>query len=167
MGVLTLQVSAERRAYFAEWRSRHRHEAIVYAHDYREKNKEALEVKSKVRRLKNKAHKARYDAVYFAANPPDKAKVRAKSHKWYICNKAKAFAYCRAYQTRKLQRSAAWADDDAIKFFYEFCPKGCEVDHIIPLQGENISGLHIETNLQWMTAQQNASKSNRWGGSHA
>ncbi len=157
-----MKTSAERCAYLAEWRSRHRHEAIVYAYEYREKNKGALEVQAKLRRAKNKAHKSQYDAVYFADNPPDKDKVRAKSHEWYINNKAKKLANSRAYQTRKLHRSAAWADDDAMQFFYDCCPVGCEVDHILPLQGKNISGLHVETNLQWMPLSQNRAKSNRW-----
>jgi hypothetical protein len=58
----------------------------------------------------------------------------------------------------KLNRTPAWADADAIDFFYECCPKGCHVDHIIPLQGDYISGLHIETNLQWMPAKDNIAK---------
>lgn len=63
---------------------------------------------------------------------------------------------------RKFKRTPKWANKESIKFFYECCPAGCEVDHIIPLQGKNISGLHIETNLQWLPFYQNRSKSNKW-----
>ena len=60
-------------------------------------------------------------------------------------------------------RTPIWANKDAIKFFYECRPEGCHVDHIIPLRGKLINGLHIETNLQWMPATKNLSKGNKYG----
>lgn len=71
-----------------------------------------------------------------------------------ICNSCNA--------SRKFKRTPEWANLEAVKFWYECCPKGCEVDHIIPLHGKTISGLHIETNLQWLTQSQNRGKSNKW-----
>jgi hypothetical protein len=70
-------------------------------------------------------------------------------------------ARSRNRKAAKMQRTTSWADKEAIKFFYECCPKGCHVDHIIPLRGEKISGLHVETNLQWMPAVENLRKKNR------
>ena len=62
----------------------------------------------------------------------------------------------------KLQRTPAWADLEAIKQFYLNCPKGYHVDHIVPLQGVNVSGFHVLNNLQYLTAFENNSKGNKY-----
>jgi hypothetical protein len=70
------------------------------------------------------------------------------------------------YQARKkankLQRTPAWANLDKIAEIYANCPEGYHVDHIIPLQGELVSGLHVENNLQYLSALENIQKSNKF-----
>ena len=66
------------------------------------------------------------------------------------------------YRASKLQRTPAWADLEAIKQFYLNCPKGYHVDHDVPLQGVNISGLHVLNNLVYLTAEDNLKKGNKW-----
>lgn len=50
--------------------------------------------------------------------------------------------------------------------FYLGCPVGLEVDHILPLKNEMVSGLHVPWNLQYLTRTQNAKKSNAFDGSY-
>jgi predicted nucleic acid-binding Zn ribbon protein len=50
------------------------------------------------------------------------------------------------------------ADRKAIREFYDRCPDGHEVDHIIPISK---GGLHTLSNLQYLTIQENRRKSNK------
>ena len=61
----------------------------------------------------------------------------------------------------KLKATPGWADIEAIKEFYRNCPEGYHVDHIHPLKGETICGLHVLANLQYLPAKENLSKGNK------
>ena len=62
-----------------------------------------------------------------------------------------------------------WADKKEIKKIYEDCIRisqstgiKYEVDHVIPLNGSIVTGLHIASNLQIIQATKNRSKSNKY-----
>ena len=72
---------------------------------------------------------------------------------------------CHVHRTRIqkldiIKRTPKWADLTAIRKFYNECPEGYHVDHIIPLKGKEVSGLHILSNLQYLSAKENLLKSN-------
>lgn len=69
--------------------------------------------------------------------------------------------YCAKRRAQKLKATPKWSNLDLIKEFYANCPKGFEVDHIIPLQGKIVSGLHVEYNLQYLPKSENKRKGNR------
>jgi len=74
-------------------------------------------------------------------------------------------AYCAhtiAYKLRKQKAMPCWADREAIQRIYENCPEGHQVDHAIPLRGKLVSGLHVESNLQYLPGVENNRKGNRY-----
>jgi len=89
----------------------------------------------------------------------DKQRYRKDKHR-YIAASAKR-------RSKKINATPAWADMSLIKSIYamrllmdELNPfVKHHVDHIIPLQGKNVCGLHVHNNLQILTAQQNLEKS--------
>lgn len=65
------------------------------------------------------------------------------------------------YRAAKKQAMPSWANTKELKAVYANCPYGLEVDHIIPLQGENVSGLHVPWNLQYLSSFENKKKGNK------
>jgi hypothetical protein len=114
--------------------------------------------------LKNSTEHKNRSKLWQRANPE---KVKSINRTWLIKNRDVANArtnYRRAY---KLQRTPIWANQKEILKFYEDSIKisletGIQhhVDHIVPLLGEFVSGLHVPNNLRVITAEENLTKSN-------
>lgn len=79
------------------------------------------------------------------------------------CKYCRSFDNASLYQNRKL-RIPSWFDKEKhlIAEFYDNCPEGYHVDHIIPLQGNTVSGLHTLSNLQYLSAEENIRKGNTY-----
>ena len=102
------------------------------------------------------------DARYREAN---KEKVKESQKKYREANMGKYAAYATKRRAAKLKRIPKWITKEelkAIEGFYENCPNGMHVDHIIPLQGELVSGFHVLSNLQYLTPEENSKKSNKF-----
>lgn len=98
--------------------------------------------------------------------------IKLRQQHYFANNKSKINAITRKYQASKLKKTPAWltqSDIFEIECIYKYCSAlrsiglEYEVDHIIPLQGKDVSGLHVPTNLQVIHRTQNRSKHNRSG----
>lgn len=107
----------------------------------------------------NKESILRYQKEYYSLN---KDKVTEYKHTHYVNNRGAYKAKAREYQLRKVLRTTSWSEFKEIESFYKSCPEGYHVDHIIPLFGEKVSGLHVLSNLQYLTAKDNLVKSNKY-----
>ena len=69
------------------------------------------------------------------------------------------------YRATKLRRTPIWANHFEIKMFYDVAKvlsRGgvlFHVDHIVPLRGKEVSGLHVQDNLQVLPWHENLKKS--------
>ena len=91
----------------------------------------------------------------FTINNPEYAKNN------YQENKSAYIARAIHYNTRRTLATPPWADIEMIKRIYD-CAEESHVDHIIPLQGKLVCGLHVETNLQYLSAEENIQNSNKF-----
>ena len=128
------------------------------ARKWREDNPERRRNSDRRYREAHQAKRQEENRRYREANP-DKAKEANKQ--WKKANPGKSNAIGARYRAKKLNATPAWSETEDVKEFYINCPKGYHVDHIFPLQGETVSGLHVLGTLQYLTAAVNLSNSNK------
>ena len=116
----------------------------------------------------------RYEDYYKPYVAKNKDKIKSIASKWQKNNKGKVNAVTAKRHAAKMQRTPPWLSKqqlNKIKDFYVMAAeletvfpwKQC-VDHIVPLQGKTVSGLHVPWNLQILPAKENISKGNRFSG---
>jgi len=134
------------------WYSKPENKKKVRAYDrkWREENEE------KCREYANVNARARYT--------PQK-----RREKYLRIGRAVHAAYRATRRARQFNATPSWVDQDSMDAFYESARRVSEcvsvqheVDHIIPLQGKNISGLHVPENLQVLPISINRRKHNKF-----
>ena len=119
---------------------------------YRKENSEKIYLTQKIWANENKEKLNKSRKIYYEKN----------HEKWLI--------YGQNHRISKIKRVPSWLSDDdkwMIQEIYHLAKLRTsltgvkwEVDHIIPLQGKNVSGLHVPTNLRVITQRENRSKWN-------
>lgn len=112
-------------------------------------------------------HRPGYRKQHYRLN---KEKTNKQNTEWYRKNKealkpTRQWYYQRA-KGEFAKRTALWRgmnpgailateDLSEINSFYVNCPKGMEIDHILPIKSKYICGLHTLANLQYLTPEEN------------
>lgn len=126
-------------------------ERLAQKKEYYQKNKDVLVNKKRTYRKENKST------------------VKKSLKKYQVNNLDKFNSINAKRRSKKLNATPNWADLDKIQILYEKA-KWLEsvtglkyhVDHIIPLQGEDVCGLHVWENLQILEASLNLSKNSKF-----
>lgn len=123
---------------------------------------------AKVRLIWQQKNKVRLYAAEAERRQNNKEKIKLQ---WAAAKKrrrAAATADQNLRRARKLQATPKWANCKEIENIYKKCKQISDstkikhhVDHIVPLSGDLVCGLHVESNLQIIPAAINMKKSNK------
>ena len=115
------------------------------------------------------SRKAQQAALSRAWAERNRGRTKAAARRWYQCHLVHARLQLAISQASRRQRRVLWADRDAIAEIYAEAARltrttgrAYVVDHVIPLKGRAVSGLHVENNLRVIERLENARKSNKW-----
>jgi hypothetical protein len=129
---------------------------------YRAANKEICNARSVATQKKYREKYNKKMADWVARNHEHVLERRKKN---YAANSSREIERVRRRQGRiKGQVQLTAGHQAEIDGMYMFCQifKSYEVDHEIPLNGRNVSGLHVPNNLQVLLKRENRSKGNRF-----
>jgi hypothetical protein len=170
----TLRCSACRSDYLKQYYKENKNALLKNMQQYREDNPSKIKdgqskyyetYKSKVLARNSEWRKNNVDKVHKSNKDKyerNKSVIKVKQ-KQYRADNPEVFKAAHAKRkATKLQQTPPWySHADAVAVYKELKP-GYHVDHIVPLQGKNVSGLHWHHNLQVLPATENMSKSNKF-----
>lgn len=134
--------------------------------EWESRNVEARTARKRVERAADpELHRSAARRHYDRNLEVQRARLRGK----YAKNKPAYIASSRARKKRLVARTPVWSDIGACEAFYSMAMRATrctgirfEVDHIVPLKGERVSGLHVPGNLRILSKLENMRKKNRF-----
>jgi hypothetical protein len=150
---------------------------LYYERDRRRhaKNRDRNNARSRAYRQRHLEHLRQYDSNRWATDPDRRKahtdyrannleRVREYDRQEYRRNKAAHIARVNGRRAVSLLATPKWLSEEQkqqLASIYANRPEGHHVDHIVPLQGKDVCGLHVPWNLQYLPATENLRKSNK------
>lgn len=164
------EVKIKNKQYQEKYRASNLEKNKLYQIDYRKNNKTKIQKLNKKYRAANKEKLANQKKEWYEAN---KIKIlfKVRTYRKFYRARPETKALRAEYQVRRNRlinlATPPWANLNKIKEIYlQAQIKSKEtgilyhVDHIIPLKGKEVCGLHVEKNLRVIRAVDNIRKSN-------
>lgn len=167
------EIRAQQAAYYAEnkdraierakrWAEENCQRRVEINNEWRRRNPEWRRESNRITRERHGEKYAVSGKEYRLRNPE---KVKDARRRWNEANPWASAHHVGLRRSRLLRATPEWADINAIKSIYREASElsretGVQhhVDHIYPLKGRKVCGLHNEFNLQILTATENMSK---------
>ena len=152
------------------WRKANKDKWYGYYKKWQQRNKPKINADKRLWRSENKEHCLAWRRAYQAKN---RERLRKWNREYREKNKDRLRANVRAaLNARKAYVKRAtpkWANQFFIKEIYHaaqlrnrYLGGKWDVDHIVPLQGKTVCGLHVENNMQLMLHELNVRKQNSY-----
>lgn len=128
---------------------------------YQEKNPELVRQWDRNRYLEKKDEYIESAARWVKKNPEKRKEIQKNYDKR---NQKEKNARTAKYRAIKIQATPQWLSEqqlEEIQRIYINCPQGFDVDHVVPLRGKDVRGLHVPWNLQYLPHLDNMKKSNK------
>lgn len=152
-----------------KWEAANREKLRIDKKAWRDANLEKARASERAYYARNKEFRLAKTKQWNEANVD---RVKTVTAAWAKANPGRKNRSAAIRKAAKLQRTPSWltqADIATIEQLYltaaalsDFMGEPYEVDHIIPLQGELVSGLHVPDNLQILPKSANRSKRNKF-----
>jgi 5-methylcytosine-specific restriction endonuclease McrA len=168
----------------AQWYAANKERALAKSKEWFEANKERKQATIKAWGEANKAKRSQDAAKRYQENKDailesnrkkyhaNIEKERARNMAYFQQNKETHRARVAKYRKARIERTPAWTTEEdklRMKCYYQVAKMRTRetgvtwsVDHIVPLQAETVSGLHVSWNLQVITKAENIAKGNRF-----
>lgn len=135
---------------------------------YRTENREKIRARQNEAYQKQKEKRLAYARERYSKN---KAKIKSKVKAYTKVNRSKVTAIKAKYRAAKYNATPDWLTKEHLEQIEEFYETArdlawlnegeiLQVDHIVPLQGKEVCGLHVPWNLQILSKSKNISKFN-------
>ncbi len=153
---------------FKDYRENNRDKIKSRMKKYREDNRDALSKYNSEYREENKEYLTKVSREYYEIN---KIKCKSRLNNYRKTNPDKFLALNAKRRACKLNATPVWLTTEdfneieelyvCARMFKLYTGEEYHVDHIIPLQGKTVCGLHVPWNLQVIPAKENLCKSNK------
>jgi hypothetical protein len=157
--------------YKKQWYLKNKERILKKLKERYELNKEEIKERSRKWREDNREKHRAYSREWNEKNPE---RARKRLEDWYKSNPEMRAFYSARRKASLRKATPNWLSDEEItriRCIYQICAMynresntQWHVDHIVPLAGKTVCGLHVPWNLRVIPAKENMSKGNKYNG---